>query len=104
MNVIDQCPEANALVRQIPKAETLAGAMRLRKRYADEFGAELLKVVATLERDWERMVTFYRYPKEHWLHLRASNVVESTFSYIRLPTDAARVTRRSPIRPPRSVS
>jgi len=44
----------------------------------------------TLVRDWERMVTFYRFPKEHWKHLRTTNVVESPFAALRLRTDAAK--------------
>lgn len=41
-------------------------------------------------RDWDRMVTFYSFPKEHWAHLRTTNVVESPFSIVRLRTDAAK--------------
>jgi len=35
-------------------------------------------------------VTFYSCPKEHWVHLRTSNIVESPFSSVRLRTDAAK--------------
>jgi transposase-like protein len=35
-------------------------------------------------------VTFYRFPRDHWIHLRTTNVVESPFSAVRLRTDAAR--------------
>ncbi|MBL1685780.1 IS256 family transposase, partial [Klebsiella pneumoniae] len=48
------------------------------------------KAAQTLGRDWERMVTFYRYPKEHWRHLRTTNVIESPFAALRLRTDAAK--------------
>jgi len=48
----------------------------------------------TLIRDWERMVTFYRFPKEHWKHLRTTNVVESPFAALRLRTDAAKRYRK----------
>ena len=44
----------------------------------------------TLLRDWDRMVTFYQFPKEHWKHLRTTNVVESPFAALRLRTDAAK--------------
>ncbi len=44
----------------------------------------------TLVRDWDRMVTFYQFPKEHWKHLRTTNVVESPFAALRLRTDAAK--------------
>ena len=36
------------------------------------------------------MVTFYSLPKEHWVHIRTTNVVESPFSAVRLRTDAAK--------------
>jgi len=45
---------------------------------------------ATLLRDWDRMVTFYRFPQEHWRHLRTTNGVESPFARLRLRTDAAK--------------
>jgi transposase-like protein len=32
----------------------------------------------------------YRFPKDHWIHLRTTNPVESPFSAVRLRTDAAR--------------
>ncbi len=35
-------------------------------------------------------VTFYRYPKERWRHLRTTNVVELPFAALRLRTDAAK--------------
>jgi transposase-like protein len=40
------------------------------------------------------MVTFYRYPKDHWIHLRTTNIVESPFSSVRLRTDASRRYKR----------
>ena len=48
------------------------------------------KAVETLCRDWERMVTFYRFPKDHRIRLRTTKVVELPFSAVRLRTDAAR--------------
>lgn len=48
------------------------------------------RAAAALEQDWERMVTFYQFPQEHWKHLRTTNVVESPFAALRLRTDAAK--------------
>ena len=48
------------------------------------------KACASLMRDWERLVTFFDYPQEHWTHLRTTNIVESPFNAVRLRTDAAR--------------
>ena len=43
-----------------------------------------------LDRDWERLVTFYQFPREHWKHLRTTNPVESPFAAVRLRTAAAK--------------
>jgi len=45
-------------------------------------------------RVWEDFVTFYRYPREQWIHLRTTNPLESVFSGVRLRTDATRRMRR----------
>jgi transposase-like protein len=44
----------------------------------DHAAAELV------DKDWERLVAFYDFPKEHWLHLRTTNSVESPFASLRL--------------------
>jgi hypothetical protein len=36
------------------------------------------------------MVTFFRFPKEHWGHLRTTNPIESPFAALRLRTVAAK--------------
>ena len=48
------------------------------------------QAVDLLDWDWERMGTFYNYPKKQWQHLRTTNPVESPFSGLWLRTDAAR--------------
>src|SRR5204863_193936 len=52
------------------------------------------KAAEKLLRDWDRLVTFFDFPQEHWTHLRTTNIVESPFSAIRLRTDAARRHQR----------
>ena len=37
-----------------------------------------------LVRDWNRMLTFFQFPKDHWKYLRTTNVVESPFAALRL--------------------
>ena len=44
----------------------------------------------TLLRDWEDFVTFYRFPQEHWVHLRTSNPLASVFAGVRLRTEATK--------------
>jgi transposase-like protein len=95
VNVLDRLPkpvqrEAKKLLGSIPVAATKAQALKLREAFRDRFSARYPDAVTTLERDWDRMVTFYDYPMEHWKHLRTTNVVESPFATVRLRTDAAK--------------
>jgi putative transposase len=100
VNVLDDLPkkeqpQAAELLKAMPYAETQAECERMRDAFALRYGKSDPKAVATLSRDWERMVTFYRFPKEHWRHLRTTNPVESPFSLVRLRTDASRRYKRA---------
>jgi transposase-like protein len=87
-------PRAIELLKAMPYAETRAECERLRDAFGSRYQKTDPKAVATLQRDWERMVTFYRFPKEHWRHLRTTNIVESPFSVVRLRTNASRRYKR----------
>lgn len=94
-NVLNQLPrKLQAVMREelclIPYAETRAEAERRRDRFARKWRRTHPNAVAILERDWERLVAFYDFPKEHWKHLRTTNIVESPFAAVRLRTDAAK--------------
>lgn len=98
-NVLDDLPKkaqatAAELLKAIPYAETKAECERLRDEFAMKYKKTDKKAVETLLRDWDRMVTFYSFPKEHWIHLRTTNIVESPFSAVRLRTDASRRYKR----------
>ena len=96
LNVLDKLPlkrqaEARSLLTKIPYAETREEAERQKRAFqawcTKRGHAE---VGRALDRDWERMVTFYAFPREHWKHLRMSNPVESPFAAVRLRTAAAK--------------
>jgi len=94
-NVLDCFPkriraEAAEQLKQIPYAETVAECERLRDAFIARYRRDYAKAIEKLLSDWDRMVTFYSFPKEHWPHLRTTNVVESPFSSVRLRTDAAK--------------
>jgi putative transposase len=98
-NVLDAMPrrvrdEAGEYLKRIPYEQTQKGCERLRDEFVNRYKRDYPKAVEKLLRDWERMVTFYSYPKEHWVHIRTTNVVESPFSSIRLRTDAAKRFKR----------
>jgi putative transposase len=64
-------------------------ALRERKKFEQAFRHNP-KAVKTVVENWERLTTYYDFPREHWKHLRTSNVVESPFSRVRLRTTASR--------------
>jgi len=64
-------------------------ALKERKKFEQVFGHNP-KAVKTVVENWQRLTTYYDFPREHWKHLRTSNVVESPFSRVRLRTTASR--------------
>lgn len=70
-------------------AESREEALKERKQFEQAFRHHP-KAVKSVVENWERLTTFYDFPREHWKHLRTSNVVESPFSRVRLRTAASR--------------
>src|SRR6185312_8077976 len=94
-NVLDAIPkkhqvEARVLLCAMPYAETQAECEALKAEFTTRYRKVTPKAVERLADDWERLVTFYQFPREHWPHLRTSNVVESPFATVRLRTTAAK--------------
>ena len=95
VNVLDHFakkdqPEAAAALKKMMYAPTHQRCERARQAFALRYRKTHPKAVATLERDWGRMVTYYDFPKAHWIHLRTTNIVESPFNSVRLRTEASR--------------
>ena len=61
---------------------------RVFQSWCMEHGYE--RAAELIDENWEQMVSFYRFPRAHWRHLRTSNVIESPFAALRLRTDAAK--------------
>jgi putative transposase len=70
-------------------AENCQEALTERKKFEQGFRHNA-KAVRTVVENWERLTSYYDFPREHWKHLRTSNVVESPFSRVRLRTAASR--------------
>jgi transposase-like protein len=70
-------------------AESRSQALQERKKFEQAFRHNP-KAVKTVVENWDRLTTYYDFPREHWKHLRTSNVVESPFSRVRLRTAASR--------------
>ena len=94
-NVLDAIPtkhqlQARTLLCAMPYAENRVACEELRAQFVKRYRQLAPKAVERLAGDWERLVTFYQFPREHWRHLRTTNVVESPFAAVRLRTTAAK--------------
>lgn len=95
VNVLDALPkklqsEAKEILKQMPYEETRAQCEKRRDQFILRYQKNYPKAAQKLMNDWERMVTFYAFPKEHWRHLRTTNIVESPFATVRLRTSASK--------------
>lgn len=98
-NVLDKLPKkeqpaAKQLLRSMSYADTQGECEHQRDRFVSRYRKNHPKAAECLLRDWDRMVTLYDFPKEHWVHLRTTNIVESPFDMIRLRTNATRRFKR----------
>ena len=53
------------------------------KAFDAAYGAKFPKATAKITDDLEELLAFYDYPAEHWVHLRTTNPIESTFATVR---------------------
>ncbi|WP_103036287.1 IS256-like element IS666 family transposase [Mycobacterium avium] len=79
-------PGALAAMREIYNAEDIDHAQVAIKAFEVDYGAKYPKAVAKIVDDADVLLEFYRYPAEHWIHLRTTNPIESTFATVRLRT------------------
>jgi transposase-like protein len=82
-NAVDAIPkkhqaEARTLLCAMPYAETRAVCEALRAEFIARYQKLAPKAVERLADDWERLVTFYQFHREHWPHLWTRSVVESS--------------------------
>jgi transposase-like protein len=90
-NVLGALPKsvhagARKALNEIIQAEDRAHAERAIEALVSDYGAKWPKAVAKVVDDTEALLTFYDYPAEHWIHLRTTNPIESTFSPVRART------------------
>ena len=79
-------PGAIAAMREIAGAEDIDHAQVAVKAFELDYGAKFPKAVAKIVDDLDVLLEFYHYPAEHWVHLRTTNPIESTFATVRLRT------------------
>ena len=91
VNVLDALPKsaqpaARRALAQIRDAEDRGHAQTAIRTFERDFGVKHPKAVAKIVEDAERLLAFYDFPAEHWIHLKTSNPIESTFATVRLRT------------------
>ena len=93
-NVADALPTsvqaaAKRALREIWDAEDKGHAERALDAFARDF-SKWPKAVAKLTKDRDAVLAFYDFQVQHWIHLRTSNPIESTFSPVRARTDVTK--------------
>ncbi len=88
-NVLDKMakkvqPGAKAKLHEIWMAPTRADAEQALDHFIALYEPKYPAAVECLKKDRLELLTFYDFPAEHWIHLRTSNPIESTFATVRL--------------------
>jgi transposase-like protein len=83
-------PGAKKALAQIWNAEDRRHALDGARSFEAAYGAKFPKAVAKLTDDLDELLAFYDYPAEHWIHLRTTNPIESTFATVRHRTKITR--------------
>jgi transposase-like protein len=83
-------PAAKKALAEIWGAEDKTHAQAAAKQFQELFGAKFGKAVAKITDGTDELLAFYDYPAEHWVHLRTTNPIESTFATVRHRTKITR--------------
>jgi len=83
-------PGAKKALQEIYNAEDRDHAEKAVKDFGRAYGAKWPKAVKKITDDVDELLAFYDFPAEHWVHLRTTNPIESTFSTVKLRTKVTR--------------
>jgi transposase-like protein len=76
-------PGAKKALAEIWGAEDKQHARAAARAFESAYGAKFPKAAAKITGDLDQLLAFYDYPAEHWVHLRTTNPIESTFATVR---------------------
>lgn len=90
-NVLDKLPkrlqsDAKSLLHEMMKAEKENDALNARKSFEKLFSEKYPKASDCLVKNWDQLITFFKYPASHWQHIRTTNPIESSFATVKLRT------------------
>ena len=83
-------PTAKKMLAEIRDAQDGDEARQAAKRFDDTYRAKFPKAADKITNDLDRLLAFYDFPAEHWIHLKTSNPIESTFATVRLRTNVTK--------------
>ena len=88
-NILDKMPKcvqkkATLMIWDMHMADTRENALKAYDKFVQTFVVKYEKAVENLKKDKDDLFRFYDYPAEHWIHIRTTNPIESTFATIRL--------------------
>ena len=88
-NILDCLPKsaqpgARAALAEIYNAEDREHAITAAKTFVADYGVKWPKAAEKITKNLDVLLEFYNYPAEHWIHLRTTNPIESTFATVRL--------------------
>lgn len=94
-NILDKMPKsvqpkAKEKIHDIYRADTRQQALVAMNAFVSLYGKKFPGACECLTKDKGVLFTFYDFPAEHWIHIRSTNVIESTFATVRLRTDKTR--------------
>ena len=78
--------KAKTMLREMWQAPSLEEAKGAYDQFCEAWATKYPKAVACLRKDEQSLFSFYAYPAAHWVHLRTSNPIESTYATVRLRT------------------
>ena len=94
-NILDKLPKsiqqkAKSLVHEMYMSEDEESAWEAYGEFVTLYEAKYPKAVECLTKDKDDLFTFYQFPGIHWIHIRTTNPIESTFATVRLRTKSTK--------------
>ena len=90
-NILDKMPKsvqgkAKSMLHEMWQAPTKEKALGAYEHFLSSWGEKYPKATECLRTDMEELFTFYDFPAAHWVHIRTTNPIESTYATVRLRT------------------
>jgi len=87
-NLLDKLPKsvqpiAKRQIHEMYLAPTRQQALLAYDQFLKDYSARYPKACECLKKDKEVLFTFHDFPAQHWIHLRTTNPIESTFATVR---------------------